>query len=101
MKKFMPIFLVFFMVIATFILSAQASQPVSSTPASSININLADAKKLVELKGVGEKKAQAIVTYRQLHGQFKSVNDLAQVKGIGEKSLVRILKNNPNRLTLK
>ncbi|MBK9664640.1 MAG: helix-hairpin-helix domain-containing protein [Gammaproteobacteria bacterium] len=46
---------------------------------------LADA-----LQGVGLKKAEAIVAYRNEHGPFKSVDDLVNVKGIGEKSLEKL-----------
>lgn len=54
----------------------------------SVNINTADAATLAgTLKGVGLKKAEAIVAYRDEHGPFKSVDDLVNVKGIGEKSL--------------
>ena len=49
-----------------------------------ININKADLLSLTQLKGVGEKKAQAIIAYRDEHGPFQSVEELAEVKGIGE-----------------
>jgi competence protein ComEA len=55
--------------------------------ASSVDINSADAKTLQTLEGVGPSKAQAIVEYRQANGPFKSVQDLAKVKGIGDKTL--------------
>jgi competence protein ComEA len=62
--------------------------------AGSVDINTADAATLAEgLNGVGIKKAQAIVDYRQKHGAFKSTNDLAKVKGI---SAVLIEKNKDN-----
>ncbi len=53
-----------------------------------ININTADSEALVDgLTGIGPQKAQAIVRYRQTNGPFRSVNDLAQVKGIGENTV--------------
>ena len=56
----------------------------SSVPAAQVNINTADAATLArELKGIGLKRAQAIVEYRQKHGPFKSADELALVKGIG------------------
>ena len=53
--------------------------------ADTVNINTADKTTLVEMiKGIGEKKADAIIAYREKHGPFKSVDELAQVSGIGE-----------------
>lgn len=53
-----------------------------------VDINTADAATLAkELNGVGEAKAQAIVAYREQHGPFQSVDELAMVDGIGEKTL--------------
>ena len=53
-----------------------------------VNINQASADVLASsLDGVGIKKAEAIVVYRQSHGDFSSAEDLLQVKGIGEKIL--------------
>jgi len=66
-----------------------------------VNINAATAKQLASVKGIGSKRAAAIVAYRKQHGRFKSLNDLTNVKGISEKSLVRLEKRNPNRLVLK
>ena len=55
-----------------------------------IDINTADAKTLErQLEGIGPKKATAIVEYREKHGLFKSLSDLEQVYGIGEKTLER------------
>lgn len=56
--------------------------------AEPVNINTADIKSLAEnIKGVGTKKAQAIVNYRKTHGAFKRVEDIVKVKGIGNKLL--------------
>ena len=54
-----------------------------------ININQADAATLASLDGVGESKAQAIVAYRETHGAFQNVEDLSNVKGIGEKTVAK------------
>ncbi len=55
---------------------------------ASVNINTADAPTIAkELKGIGEKKAQAIVNYRKQHGPFKTVESLTEVKGIGLKTV--------------
>ena len=62
-----------------------------------ININTAGAKELTKgLKGIGMKKAQAIVTYREANGKFKNTKDLLNVKGVGNK----ILEQNMGRLTI-
>lgn len=56
--------------------------------AGPVNVNSANAELISsELKGVGLKKAQAIVEYRKVHGPFKSVDDLALVKGIGARTV--------------
>ncbi|MCK5830638.1 MAG: helix-hairpin-helix domain-containing protein [Methylococcales bacterium] len=58
--------------------------------ATPVNINKADAKTLSEsLKGIGIKRAEAIVKYRSKNGPFKSLDDLRNVKGIGD----QIIKN--------
>jgi len=58
--------------------------------AGEVDINTATAAQLHQVKGIGEKTAQAIVDYRQKHGPFASVDELLAVKGIGEKTLVKI-----------
>lgn len=59
--------------------------------ASPVNINTADAKTISDaLSGIGLKKAQAIVKYREEKGAFKTVEDLVNVDGIGEKTVAKI-----------
>lgn len=59
-----------------------------------VSINNATAEELSKaLKGVGLKKAQAIVSYREEYGPFKSVEDLKQVPGMGGKLVERNLVN--------
>jgi competence protein ComEA len=56
--------------------------------AGPVNVNTADAKTLArELDGVGMAKAEAIVSYRQKNGPFRSADDLAKVKGLGKKTI--------------
>ncbi|CAH0990750.1 hypothetical protein SIN8267_00849 [Sinobacterium norvegicum] len=53
-----------------------------------IDINSAEPERIAEvLDGVGLSKAQAIVSYRAVHGDFKSVEELTEVKGIGDKTV--------------
>ena len=61
-----------------------------------ININLAEADALMTLKGVGKKKAQAIVNYREENGAFTHIDDLLNVSGIGKK----VLQANKDRLKI-
>lgn len=51
----------------------------------SVNINTATVEELKTLKGVGEKKAEAIIEYRKKNGSFKTKEDLMKVRGIGKK----------------
>ncbi len=55
-----------------------------------VDINTADQASLEAVKGLGPAKAAAIIEYRETHGKFKSVDDLANVKGIGPKILEKI-----------
>ena len=55
-----------------------------------VNVNAATAEELALLPGVGPAKAQAILEYRKEHGAFKRVEDLSEVKGIGDKALERM-----------
>jgi competence protein ComEA len=54
-----------------------------------VNINTADVKELESLKGIGPSTAEKIVEYRKTH-KFNTVEDLMNVKGIGEKTFVKI-----------
>ena len=56
----------------------------------SVNINAADVEDLKTLPGIGDVLAQRIVDYRNLHGGFASVEELEDIKGIGEKTLVKV-----------
>lgn len=58
-----------------------------STPSGPVNLNSATAEQLETLSGVGPATAQAIITWRQQHGRFRSVQDLLQVRGIGPAKL--------------
>ncbi len=56
------------------------------------DINNATIEDLVEVKGIGEKKAEAILDYIRESGSVKDMNDLINVKGIGEKTLEELKK---------
>ena len=66
----------------------------NTTPSHSkqgtVNINTATLEELQTIKGIGKKKAEAILQYRKEHGSFRTKEDLLQVKGIGKKALEAI-----------
>ena len=55
-----------------------------------VNLNTASAADLESLPGIGKSTAQRIVEYRQKSGGFKKVEELMNVKGIGEKSFLKL-----------
>jgi competence protein ComEA len=62
----------------------------AATVAAAVNINTADAQTLAAtLKGVGEARALEIIRYREAYGPFSSVDELAEVKGIGQATVDR------------
>jgi len=95
-----------FMLIALPVIAAEPAAPQQQEPAKAaapaakkapglegqININMATAEQLVLLPGVGKKTADAIIEYRTKNGNFKAVDDIAKVKGIGAKKLEKIKK---------
>lgn len=65
---------------------------------SRLNINTASAKELAKgMKGIGIKKAEAIVAHREANGPFKAIEDLLKVKGVGPATL----QKNATRLAIK
>ena len=66
--------------------------------AEPIDINKASSQEIAtSLDGIGDKKAEEIVKYREKHGDFKSIDELSNVKGIGMKTL----EKNKNNIKLK
>ncbi|HXC32353.1 MAG TPA: helix-hairpin-helix domain-containing protein [Verrucomicrobiae bacterium] len=64
-----------------------AAQSKKTPPAKPIDLNLANAKELQELPGVGPVTAQRIIDLRTKNGRFKRVEDLLAVRGISQKKL--------------
>ena len=76
---------------------AQGAQPKgdarsAAKPASTaiVNLNTASATDLEGLPGIGAKTAARIVEYRQKNGPFKKVEELMNVRGVGEKNFVKL-----------
>jgi competence protein ComEA len=61
-----------------------------SAAAAPVNLNTASAIELQSLPGIGPRTAERIVEYRQKNGNFKKIEELMNVKGIGEKSFLRL-----------
>ena len=76
MKKLILAVLVLFLVAAP---AAWAAGPV--------NVNTATVEELAQLTNIGPAKAAAIVSYREEHGPFRSVQELTKVTGIGERTI--------------
>ena len=73
---------------------AKAADAKPSKPAAAIttpiNINTATLTQLEDLPGIGARTAQAILDHRQKNGNFKKIEELMNVKGIGEKSFLKL-----------
>ena len=69
---------------------AASSENAQKQIVSGVDINTADQEKLVQLPGIGPVTAEKIIKYRTANGKFKSIDELTNVKGIGDKTLVKI-----------
>jgi comEA protein len=67
-----------------------AAAKTRATAASPVNLNSASITQLQTLPGIGASAAQRIVDYRQKNGSFKKIEELMNVKGIGEKSFLKL-----------
>ena len=67
--------------------TVEAQEPPEKTDAEKVNINTADADELDALPGIGPVLAQAILDYRAEHGDFQTLDELLEVRGIGSAKL--------------
>lgn len=70
--------------------SPQSAMSQSMQQMEKVNVNLATSKELAAIKGLGTKKAQAIIDYRKANGDFTDMNQLMNIKGIGQGTLKKI-----------
>jgi competence protein ComEA len=70
--------------------TASARASAKPTVAGTININTAAAAELEKLPGIGAKTAGRILEYRQKNGPFKKVEELMNVRGVGEKNFLKL-----------
>ncbi|WP_289281615.1 MULTISPECIES: ComEA family DNA-binding protein [unclassified Methylophaga] len=75
----------FFALVLSFFLSTSLAYA-----ADKIDLNTATSEELQMLNGVGPSTADAIIEYRDAHGKFKTVDELTNVKGIGDKKLEKL-----------
>jgi len=78
-------------------LSFVLTLPLVCYSGDAIDINAADQETLMTIKGIGEKRAAAIIAYRDQHGRFKSVDELIDVQGVSES----LVEKSRDSLTVK
>lgn len=71
--------------------TADSSRPDSLLEGERINVNTAGYYDLMRLPGIGEKRARAILDWREEHGGFSAPEQLLEIRGIGEKTLEKLL----------
>ncbi len=75
----------------------KSQMPAPNMVAETVNINSSDAQTMAAvLNGIGIKRAEAIVAYRNTHGEFKSIEELKAVRGVGDS----IIEKNKNKILL-
>jgi competence protein ComEA len=91
MTRIVPAFLLV-LVIGAAATAAQEASPAAAGQAASamLNLNTATIAQLEALPGIGRATADRIIEYRETSGGFKKIEDLMNVRGIGEKNFLRL-----------
>jgi competence protein ComEA len=79
-----------FLAAPLFTASAYGQSPAQAAEKATLNLNAATVEQLATLPGIGPKVAERILEYRTKNGGFKKIEELMNVKGIGEKSFLKI-----------
>lgn len=74
----------------SFLFASAKTPQEAKAPVNPVNINTATQEELETVRGIGPVTAARIVNHREANGLYKSVEDIAAVKGIGEKKMNRI-----------
>ncbi len=83
-------FLLTVLLVPAITLASPQAQDSPAAQKSTINLNTATVDQLATLPGIGQKTAALIIEYRTKSGGFKKIEELMNVKGIGEKSFLKI-----------
>lgn len=97
MKKSPAIFLGLLALVTVLVATPVFADQDKTTKATSselrVDINAADVDTLTKLPGIGEKVAARIIAYRKENGRFQKIEEIMNVRGIGEKTFVKLQKN--------
>lgn len=66
------------------------SAPAAAKDSGKVNLNSATKEQLMTLPGIGEVRAEAILSYREEHGRFTAIEEIREISGIGEKSFEKL-----------
>ena len=78
------------LLVLALLMPAAATAQEAAAKRTMVNLNTATAAQLEELPGIGKATAERIIEYRTKNGSFKKIEDLMNVRGVGEKSFLSL-----------